>query len=125
MAAKPIIDIMVSTESGDHWPRLIDPIQSLGYFYWAEDDPEEMFFVKGMPPFGERRTHHVYVYEWDGIRWKKEISFRNYLCAQPEEARNYENLKRELAARFPNDRDSYTNGKTAYVKGVMGKLKLR
>ena len=35
-------------------------LQNMGYVYWAENpDLERMFFVKGMPPFGEKRTHHV------------------------------------------------------------------
>jgi len=39
------------------------------------------------------------------------------------EARHYETVKRDLAARFPEDREAYTDGKTEYVHGVMQKAR--
>jgi GrpB-like predicted nucleotidyltransferase (UPF0157 family) len=63
-----------------------------------------MFFVKGMPPYGTGRTHHVHVH------------VRDHLVAHPDEARRYEESKRRLAAEFPTDRDAYTNAKTAFVR---------
>jgi GrpB-like predicted nucleotidyltransferase (UPF0157 family) len=62
LAAKPIIDIMLVAPDPGEWPRLIEPIKSLGYVFWA-DNPrrDRLFFVKGMPPFGARRTHHLHV----------------------------------------------------------------
>ena len=32
-------------------------------------------------------------------------------------------VKRDLAARFPEDREAYTDGKTEYVHGVMQKAR--
>lgn len=60
LPAKPIIDIMVIADAPSSWAGLVEPIQNIGYVFWA-DNPrrDRMFFVKGMPPFGERRTHHV------------------------------------------------------------------
>ncbi len=49
--AKPVIDILVIHPEPRHWPRLVDPVASLGYIYWAENPrTDRMFFVKGMPP---------------------------------------------------------------------------
>jgi GrpB-like predicted nucleotidyltransferase (UPF0157 family) len=125
LAAKPILDIMVGVPRLEDWPKLVKPIETAGYFYWAaQSDPDEMFFVKGMPPFGEKRTHHLHAYELYGARWKKEMAFRDYLTAHPQEAKNYEALKKNLALRFRFDRDSYTEGKTAYIESVMKKVKL-
>ncbi|MFZ3323632.1 MAG: GrpB family protein, partial [Usitatibacter sp.] len=58
--AKPIIDIFLIHPQPATWQDLIDPTTSLGYVYWA-DNPrtDRMFFVKGMPPFGSRRTHRA------------------------------------------------------------------
>src|SRR4051812_47931756 len=62
LRAKAIIDILLTHSIPELWPQLIDPIQSLGYVYWAENPRKDrMFFVKGMPPFGSRRTHHLHV----------------------------------------------------------------
>jgi GrpB-like predicted nucleotidyltransferase (UPF0157 family) len=79
-----------------------------------------MFFVKGMPPFGSGRSHHVHVTELDGEMWRR-LAFRDYLRAHPEEARTYERLKRRLAAEHPTNRDAYTDAKSDYIETVMQK----
>jgi GrpB-like predicted nucleotidyltransferase (UPF0157 family) len=72
-----------------------------------------MFFVKGMPPFGARRTHHVHVrLPSDAVA---ELSFRDLLRMDRAIAREYERLKEALAERHPNDRDAYTDGKAGFV----------
>lgn len=75
------------------------------------------FFVKGMPPFGDRRTHHVHVRpRADAL---PILTFRDQLRSHPEFARAYERLKRELAARFRTDREAYTHGKDAFISAVL------
>ncbi len=60
---------------------MIEPIMSLGYVYWSENPKaDRMFFVKGMPPYGERRTHHVHITEPDGEMWQRRLAFRDYFA---------------------------------------------
>ena len=79
-----------------------------------------MFFVKGMPPFGSRRSHHVHVAEPSGEMWQR-LAFRDYLRTHPEEAETYERLKRRLASAHQTDREAYAEAKSAYVESVMRK----
>ena len=79
-----------------------------------------MFFVKGMPPFGSKRSHHVHVTEPHGEMWKR-LAFRDYLRAHPEEAETYGRLKRRLATEYQTGREVYTAAKSAYVASVMRK----
>jgi GrpB-like predicted nucleotidyltransferase (UPF0157 family) len=124
LAAKPILDIMIGVASRDLWPSLVQPLENLGYSYWRDNPQEdEMFFVKGMPPYGERRTHHVHVYDRQGKRWKRELAFRDHLRAEPEAAKRYAMLKRELAAKFTFDRESYTQAKTEFIEGLLRKIR--
>lgn len=116
LAAKPIIDILIRVKR-EHWPGLIAPIESLGYFYWASNpDQDTLYFAKGMPPFGERRTHHIHIFE---PQRDKEIRFRNHLRAHPGKAKEYESLKRELAVKFTYDRKGYTDAKTEFIERVL------
>jgi GrpB-like predicted nucleotidyltransferase (UPF0157 family) len=122
LAAKPILDIMIGVEGRSHWPDLIVPLQSLGYVYWYRNpNPNEMFFVKGMPPYGEKRTHHLHVYDFEGSRWKKELAFRDHLRENSEDAKRYEVLKRGLAEKFTFDREAYTQAKTEFIRGILEK----
>jgi len=116
--AKPIIDILLMHPMAALWPELIDPITSLGYVYWAENPRKDrMFFVKGMPPFGSRRTHHLHVrLPADAAA---ELSLRDLLRADPALARQYELLKDRLAQSYRTDREAYTDGKTAFISQVL------
>lgn len=120
LAAKPIIDIMLISADHAAWPARIEPIEGLGYVFWA-DNPrrDRLFFVKGMPPFGARRTHHVHVRTPEDA--STALVFCEYLRRHPEEAARYAALKRELAARHPTDRDAYTEGKSRYVDDIVRK----
>lgn len=120
LAAKPIIDIMLVSRDRAAWPALIEPIKGLGYVFW-EDNPrrDRLFFVKGMPPFGTGRTHHLHVRTPDDAR--AALVFCEYLRRRPEEAERYAALKRELAARYPTDRDAYTEGKARFVDDIVRK----
>ncbi len=123
LAAKPVIDIMVGLHNLSDGESTIQPLENLGYVYWAENpNPEKMFFVKGMPPYGEKRTHHVHVVEIDGEFWQRRL-FRDYLRRNSEEAQRYEKLKRDLAVQFRNDREAYTQGKSDYIREVMEKAR--
>jgi GrpB-like predicted nucleotidyltransferase (UPF0157 family) len=123
LAAKPIIDIMITVESRSLWPSLTERIKDVGYFCWGENT-EGIVLVKGLPPFGEKRTHHVHIYEFQGPRWEKELAFRDYLRIHPEEGFRYENLKRKLAEKFVYNRDAYTDGKESYIKEILAKISL-
>jgi GrpB-like predicted nucleotidyltransferase (UPF0157 family) len=120
LAAKPIIDIILMVPDRNRWPEIVAPLERLGYIYWATNpDPNSMFFVKGMPPFGSKRTHHVHVRSPEALA--PLVLFRNYLIANPAEAHRYGELKRDLAIRFERDRDAYRAGKTKFVEDIVQK----
>ena len=125
MAAKPIVDLLVIPPDGV-WPRdgLVATLESLGYKFWEDNpDQEHLFFVKGMPPFGSGRTHHVHVRP--KARAAAVLAFRDHLRANRDVARAYEALKRDLAARHQVDREAYTRGKDAFVSDVLARMNAR
>ncbi len=132
LAAKPIIDLLVAVRSlPDARERAVPALEALGYGYWREDPaPDRLFFVKGLPPNGPR-THHVHMVDLSvsqdpclgEFTFADRLLFRDYLRADPDEAARYAALKRDLAARFPEDREAYTGGKTEYVDRIMQKAR--
>jgi GrpB-like predicted nucleotidyltransferase (UPF0157 family) len=122
LSAKPIIDILIAVRSlADAQTSFVEALRKLDYVYWAENPKKDrMFFVKGMPPFGSRRSHHVHVTETHGEMWQR-LAFRDYLRAHPGEAEIYEQLKRRLATEHQTDREAYTDAKSAYIESVMRK----
>ncbi|MGH7042000.1 MAG: GrpB family protein [Acetobacteraceae bacterium] len=124
LAAKPIIGIMIAVASLLRARAVaVPPLRALGYLYWEDNPkPDRMFFVKGMPPHGARRTHHVHLTEAGGEMWRRRLPLRDFLRAHPEEARYYEALKRELAARHATDREAYTGAKTEYLESLYRRI---
>jgi GrpB-like predicted nucleotidyltransferase (UPF0157 family) len=122
LSAKPIIDILIAVRSlAAAHATFVEALRKLDYVYWAGNPKKDrMFFVKGMPPFGSKRSHHVHVTELHGEVWQR-WAFRDYLRAHPEEVETYERLKRRLAAEHQTDREAYTDAKSAYVESVMRK----
>jgi GrpB-like predicted nucleotidyltransferase (UPF0157 family) len=124
LAAKPIIDILIAVPSlAEAKAKAIEPLEQIGYLYWADNPKDDrMFFVKGLPPYGERRTHHVHMTETSGEMWQR-LSFRDYLRVHPDEVARYEALKRDLADAFRDDREAYTDAKEGYVREIAARAK--
>ncbi len=131
LSAKPVIDILIGVRSvAEAREQAVSALEALGYAFWYDNpNAAHLFFVKGLPPNGPR-THHIHMVEPETFRDPKNeeslfwdrLLFRDYLRAHPEEARCYEAVKRDLAARFAEDREAYTDGKTEYVNSVMQKV---
>jgi GrpB-like predicted nucleotidyltransferase (UPF0157 family) len=116
LAAKPIVDLLVSVGSLEPRDAYVEPLEELGYLFVPDpDSPDRHFFAR--PP--ERpRTHHVHVCRAGGLEELRHLAFRDYLRAHPEEAAAYEAVKREVAARHRHDRLAYIAGKEAHVRAL-------
>lgn len=114
IAAKPIVDILIGLREVP-LGRVIEPLVALGYEHVPGAGGEErLFFRRGTP-----RSFHVHVVLFDGPEWRRHIIFRDWLNLHPALAKEYEALKVDLAARFAEDREAYTTGKTAFVERVL------
>jgi GrpB-like predicted nucleotidyltransferase (UPF0157 family) len=121
LAAKPILDILVGLRTLEDALRCIPRMEGIGYEYVPEYErelPMRRYFRKG--PVGNR-THHVHMVERGSTFWVEHLRFRDWLRDHPEDARRYERLKRDLAARFGNDRDAYSDAKTEFVRSILRK----
>lgn len=126
MLAKPVVDIQIAVDSLMAIKQAaIERLTAEGYVYWDENpDPTRLFFVKGMPPFGEKRTHHVHIVELESRHWREKNLFKNYLISHPEVADAYRQLKITLAQQYTYDREQYTNAKEQFIRDVLRKADL-
>ncbi|MFH1616122.1 MAG: GrpB family protein [Planctomycetota bacterium] len=126
LAAKPIIDMLVEVSSLEETKKQVVPIlESQGYdYFWRPElfdgPPVYAWFIKRDSQ--GKRTHHIHMIEADSKLWNR-LYFRDYLCRFPEEARRYNKLKRALAEKYPNDRVTYTKGKTDFIVCVTEKAR--
>jgi GrpB-like predicted nucleotidyltransferase (UPF0157 family) len=115
ISAKPILDIMVKAPAFEPDLSFVENLEVIGYEYKGENSiPERHYCGKDTP-----RTVHLNVVRFGGKFWLSHIAFRDHMKQNPDAAREYERLKLSLAERFPNDRESYTNGKVKFIKKVL------
>jgi GrpB-like predicted nucleotidyltransferase (UPF0157 family) len=115
LGGKPVIDIMIGVTRFEDGERCVAPLEALGYEYRGEAGiPGRLFFRRGLP-----RTHQVHMVEQGSDFWEDQLLFRNFLRTHPEIAAEYYNLKKELAARFPTEREVYADAKTPFIRSVV------
>lgn len=113
LAAKPILDIMPGIATPAEGEALVTPMTRLGFEYRGENGiPGRFFFVMDRD---DDRVVHAHAFIVDSPEWVRHLEFRDRLRNHPEEARAYESLKRELARRFGNDREAYTETKGGFI----------
>lgn len=122
LAAKPIIDLYLGARSIKEAKAAIGILEALGYQFWHDNpNPEKMFFVKGMPPFGTGRTHHVHIVLFGSDYWLARLVFRDHLRMHPEEIDRYATLKYDLMQKHGQDREAYTDAKADYISSILRK----
>lgn len=116
LAAKPILDLQLSVAAIEGEARYVEPLERLGYlFVPSPQSPDLHFFAK--PP--ERpRSHHLHVCEAGSHHERRHPAVRDFLRAHEGEAAGYAAVKREAAARHPQDRLAYMAAKKEYVAGL-------
>jgi GrpB-like predicted nucleotidyltransferase (UPF0157 family) len=117
LAAKPIVDILVAVDSIEDRATVEQRLSVLGYVNVPYDnDDKRLFFKKGVP-----RAYHVHVVKRNSWTYWKQLLFRDILASDPRLRAEYEQLKFELAAKFRNDRDAYSNAKTEFIEHAVSK----
>ncbi len=120
LSAKPIIDVLIGIAKLDDADACIPILVQRGWEFPDEYNKTlsgRKFFLKRD---GEGvRTHHAHFVVHDGDLWKGYVMFRDKLRDSSELRDRYEQLKRDLAAKFHDQREKYTASKTDFVSEVL------
>ncbi|HEY0383656.1 MAG TPA: GrpB family protein [Candidatus Elarobacter sp.] len=114
--AKPIVDIDVVIRHAEDLPDVIARLATLGYVHLGDlgiVGREAFRSAPGLP------RHHLYVCASGAATLQEHLTLRDALRADPELAAAYAALKRDLAEIYRDDRDSYAEGKTAFITSVL------
>lgn len=117
MKAKPVIDMMCIVRDIEIIDGFNERMYSLGYDVAGEwGIPGRRLFRKG----GEKRTHHIHIYQFDNPQIQRHLIFRDFLRSHPDEVELYRNMKEELAQRF-DDTSFYSKAKKPFVQEVQNR----
>jgi GrpB-like predicted nucleotidyltransferase (UPF0157 family) len=122
LCAKPIVDIMAGVAGLGEAEALLPALAGLGYDDVTKiEGNDEWFYCLGRAPDEPSETmryFHLHLMCDDGGEWKRHIAFRDYLRLHPETAEDYCTLKRSLAEKFRNQRETYTESMTEFIREV-------
>lgn len=119
MCAKPIIDLDVIVRPEDV-PAAISAVEALGYRH------EGNLGVNGREAFrwvAEFPEHHLYVCPQGSPALERHLLVRDYLRRHPEAAREYAEVKRQLAQKYHDNRTKYQAAKAEFVDALMEKAR--
>ena len=114
--AKPIIDMDVVIRHDDDLPKVAARLATLGYAQLGD------LGIIGREAFratADLPRHHLYVCAAGAVTLQAHLSLRDALRADEGLARRYAALKRGLAERHRDERDAYSEGKSAFIASVL------
>ncbi len=115
LAAKPLIDMLPELRRHDEGPSLAPLLEPLGFIYFGSYGIEGRHFFRRK----DSLSVNVHMFETGHIEITRHLVFRDALRADDQLRSAYQHLKEELAARFPNDVESYARSKSDFVEGVL------
>jgi GrpB-like predicted nucleotidyltransferase (UPF0157 family) len=117
IVAKPVIDMLAVVRDLGLVDVRAPALELLSYEAMGE------FGIKGRRYFRKNdsdgvRTHQVHAFVVGSPDVHRHLAFRDYLRSHPAEAQRYSELKLALAQRNVANIDSYTDGKTTFVREI-------
>lgn len=116
LIAKPVIDIMFGVTSLKESRAAIPALENEGYRYAPYKTDVMHWFCKPSEHF---RTHHLHLIPFESPLWIERVRFRDLLRTHSDVATEYALLKQQLAARYHEDREAYTDAKWPFISNAL------
>lgn len=118
MPAKPFIDMLAIVADADRLREAVRGLPQIGYHYIPEAErvvAERRFFRR----IDASPGYHLHCVTGSAALGPNLLSFRDSLRSDPQLARDYLELKSNLARRHSQDVDAYTGAKGPFIEGVL------
>ena len=116
LSAKPIIDIAVGVRFLSDFDKVREKFMLAPYSVKEASTEGEVLVRKGNE---DNRTHFIHVMEIDGDRYIESVLFRDYLRKNAWALKEYEDLKKDLAIKYADDRKKYTASKNEFISKIL------
>ncbi|NEK87177.1 GrpB family protein [Blastococcus saxobsidens] len=112
LAAKPIIDMLLTVRSVDDEAAYVDALEKVGFVLRVREPRHRMFRTPA-------RDVHLHVYEPGGQAVADYLDLRDWLRESGSDRALYEATKRELARREWSDMNHYADAKSDVVQVIL------
>ena len=118
LLAKPILDLAVALRAGTVVEEVAEPLSRLGWIYRGDaGEGGGWVFVMDDSPW--HRVAHAHGVLFGSLQWVRYLEFRDLLRESAAARQTYVEAKQTLAARFPDGRRHYTEGKGPTVERLL------
>ncbi len=112
LAAKPIVDVLVTVADVEDEPAFVPPLERAGFVLRVREPEHRMLRTPG-------RDVHVHVYEPAHPAVDAYLDLRDWLRVDAADRDLYARTKRRLAAQEWADMNAYADAKTEVVQAVL------
>lgn len=116
LAAKPIIDVLVTVEDVADEVAFVPALEREGFVLRVREPEHRMLRTP-------ERDVHVHVYEPDHAAVAAYLDLRDWLRVDAADRALYARTKRRLATRTWTDMNEYAEAKTEVVSAVLGRAR--
>jgi GrpB-like predicted nucleotidyltransferase (UPF0157 family) len=121
LTAKPVLDFQAPVRDLADADAVAQVLAPAGWHLVPEeleDHDDERLLIQAV---GDHRVAHLHLMSPGAPAWSERLTFRDALRGEPSLAEAYGALKQDLAARLADDREAYTDAKTAFVRDVLSR----
>jgi GrpB-like predicted nucleotidyltransferase (UPF0157 family) len=120
LCSKPIVDLQIAVERLGPPDRYSAVLAPFGYVLRVDPANTERHAFGKRDAQGRRIVpgYNLHIVKHGGAEYRCHIGFRDYLRTHPDAAREYGELKRQLAIEYGTDRDGYTHAKSAFIGSI-------
>jgi len=118
IVAKPILDIAIVVKD---ICSLMKEMEAVGYELVMQREPGRYCFSKLNN--NDIDTHHVHCFLENHEKFRIMVLFCKFLNENTEYAKKYNDLKIELAKKYPDDRNLYGEGKSEFINMIINLIK--
>ncbi|MFF2372028.1 GrpB family protein [Agromyces sp. NPDC058110] len=116
LAAKPIIDILVTVDDITAEEDYLDALLAAGYELRVREPGHRLVRTPA-------RDVHVHVFEHEDAAVQEYLLFRDHLRSDAADRDLYERTKRELIARSWDDMNDYADAKTEVILAIKARAR--
>jgi GrpB-like predicted nucleotidyltransferase (UPF0157 family) len=117
LAAKPVVDVMVTVDEPDDDGAFVPALIGAGYVLRVIEPEHRMFRTP-------QRDVHLHLWRAGGDDERRHLLFRDWLRESADDRERYETVKRDLAAREWEDSNDYAIAKSDVIAAIMERAEL-
>jgi len=126
LGAKPIVDVMGALPHLADAAACIASLAAIGYHFVPEamrDLPDDRYFERWTERYEQGiELAHLHLTAHGSAFWRDHLLLRDFLLTHPQTAREYEELKRQLAPRHVSGA-TYAPAKAEFIRVVLAQAR--